>query len=162
MAKTHKIEIPNIVFEQPLFQNERIAADWKHMRSQITSATQLEAAYRVIAPEVAALRLRLSEGDAQQLLALYNKTVTDGRYLRDLMTDPAGVAAKLGVPLSAAAGAAIKRVGTIQALQTATGEATAATAIVAVVVIAVVIVIVFGPKRPRKQLVVDSSGIVKM
>jgi len=48
---------PNIIFQQPLFHSEHIAANWHQMRSQLTSATQLEAAYRVIEPEVAALHL---------------------------------------------------------------------------------------------------------
>jgi len=103
----------------------------------------------------------VNEADAQQVLDLYNKTVTDGRYLGDLMTDPAGVAAKLGVPLSATAEAAIKRVGSIQALHTAAEETRLAPLIVVIVVIAIVIVIVFGPPRDQ-AVVVDSSGIVKI
>jgi hypothetical protein len=153
--------IRKIAFEQPLFQSERIAGDWKQMRSQITSATQLEVAYKAVEPEVSALRLNLNDADAQQLLELYNKTVTDGRYLRDLIGDPAGVAAKLNVSLSASAAEAMKRIGTMRALQTALEEGGKITPylFVAVVVIAIVVVIAFGPGG---SVVVDSSGIVKI
>jgi hypothetical protein len=159
--RLNNVGIPDLVFEQPLFQSERIAAGWERMRAQITSATQLEAAYKIVAPEIEGLRMELEDADVQQVLDLYNMTVTDGRYLRDLMTDPAGVAEKLRVPLSAAAEAAIKQVGNTRAIQTMDREQ-AAPVVVAVVVVAVVVVIVFGPKEPRRRTVVDSSGIVKM
>ena len=160
METTGKASTLDMAFEQPLFQRERIAADWKRMRSEITSATDLEAAYKAIAPEVAALKLKLTDAEGEELLELYNATVSDGRYIGELTTDPAGVAKKLKVKVSDNAVAAIKKAGSIKALQTSDQVSAAVSPIVAVVVVAVVIVIVFGPKEPKRK-VVDSSGIVK-
>jgi hypothetical protein len=79
-----------LAFERPLFQREFTTADWKRMRFQITSVTALEAAYRVVQPQVAELGLDLSDSDSDsdQLFALYNAVVADGRYISSLVKDP--------------------------------------------------------------------------
>ncbi|MFG3257216.1 hypothetical protein [Streptomyces sp. NPDC048172] len=154
-------ENPDIAFEQPLFHSSRLAADWERMRAHITSATELESAYSVIQPQISDLGIQLSDSDAGQLMDLYNAAVKDGRYLDDLVSDPAGVAKRLKMRISKNAAAELKRAGSIEALRTEQGKAAIGPG-VAVVVVAVVIVVVFGPKdRPRPQ-VVDSSGVVKI
>ncbi|MFF0741871.1 hypothetical protein ACFYVL_15855 [Streptomyces sp. NPDC004111] len=153
---------PKVAFEQPLFHREFIAADWKRMRSQITSTTALEAAYRVVQPQVAELGIDLSEEDSEQLRLLYNATVADGRFIGRFMKDPKGVAKKLKMEVSDEAVEAVKRASTIGALRPQEEDVGGAGA--AIVVVAVVIVIVFGPKRPSRGTpqVLDSSGIAKL
>lgn len=152
---------PNVAFEQPLFQSDRIAGDWDDMRSQITSVTQLEAAYRAIEPDLLADRPQLSEEEARQVVELYNQAVVDGRYIADLMVDPAGVASRLGLPLSATAEEAIVRAGQLPAVRAqreAVVPLVGTVAIVGIVVLGVVLVV----DPVTKKAVVDSSGIVKL
>jgi hypothetical protein len=132
-----------------------MSEDWELMRSQITSTTQLEAAYLLVQPQVEALGLTLDKKDAQKILDLYNATVTDGRYIDDLVADPIGVARKLNVRISKQAAEALKQAGSIEAFRPEVQGWSQ------ILIVAIVIVIVFGPHVEGTQ-VVDSSGIVKI
>ncbi|MFD8291101.1 hypothetical protein ACFXAO_16000 [Streptomyces lavendulae] len=157
-----KTKLPNVSFKEPLFHAERISADWQNMRSQITSATQLEAAYRVIEPQIENLAPELSDEDRKQVLALYNSTVTDGRYLKDLLADPADVAAKLGLNISKAGETAIKRAGRLPAIRDLPEEALLPLVGVVAIVAVPVIVIVIVVDPVKEPAVIDESGIVKL
>lgn len=132
------------------------------MNALVTSKAQLQADYTALQQQAASANLNLSPADAQQALDLYNATVTDGRYLKDLMTDPAGVANKLSLPLSATAAQQIKTVGSMQAFQPG-GTALSAQSPVEVVCVAIIVLILARPVGVAPtQVVVDSSGVVKV
>ncbi|WP_199443473.1 hypothetical protein [Umezawaea beigongshangensis] len=154
--------MPKILFQQSLQLSERISDDWARMRSQLVSAAHLEAAHGVIAAELP-LDIQLAEDDARQLVALYNQAVIDGRYLNKLTVEPAEVAQALGVEISAAAENGLKRIGELNAVRAANEEAAVpfvgVVAVVGIVVLGVVLVV---DPAVRSEVVVDSSGIVKL
>jgi len=152
----------NIAFQQPLFLDERIAADWQDMHFQITSATQLEAAYRAVEPEVAALDVRLTEADARQVVDLYNAAVVDGRFLKDVMARPGWVAEQLDLPLSDDAETAIQQAGELPAVQIAKRAVVPFVGVVAVVAVPVIVVVIIIDPHIKEPVVVDASGVLKL
>src|SRR5690348_7473381 len=96
---------------------ERVGEAWDRMRAQIPSSPEFETIYKKVEPHVAAMRLQLSDAEAEEVLALYHRTVTDGRYIKEFVSDPGAVAKKLNLPLSPASEVAIQRVGSLPALQ---------------------------------------------
>jgi hypothetical protein len=154
---------PRVVYQQSLELERRIGDDWASMRKQVISARQLEAAYGAVQNEISALDLRLSPEAAQQVVDLYNKAVLDGRYLKDLTIDPRSVAQALDLSLSAEGEAGLKRLGELGAIRTAREEAlvplVGVVAIVGIVVLGVVLVV---DPAVRDEVVIDSSGVVKL
>jgi hypothetical protein len=153
---------PDVIFQQSLALNDEVAADWDSMRRQIVSASQLEAAYRTAHSELATLNVQVSEDDARQMVDLYNATVADGRYLKELTTDPAKVARELARPLSAAGEAGLKQLGELRAVSLARDDAViplvGAVAVVGIVVIGITLIV---DPHVREPVVVDSSGTLK-
>lgn len=98
--------------------------------------------------------------DLRQVLDLYNATVIDGRYIDELATNPRSVAARLDMPLSDAAAAAIEharklvvqRFGT--SFEVADGKK--------IVAVAIVVVIVIRAEAKPYDVVIDSSGVIKV
>lgn len=132
------------------------------MRRAITSTTVLEAAYRSGSTEAQNLNLRATPEEGREALDLYNKAVRDGRYIRELSTDPARVAEELDVSLSPGAAALLREATRLSVMQGAdgTGMPRSDTELVAVAVI-VVIILVEAP-GPETELIVDASGQVKL
>ena len=104
--------------------------------------------------------------DLRQVLDLYNATVIDGRFIDDLATAPKSVAARLGLEISDAAAAAIEegrkavvqRFGTTfsvsSELSVSSGKKIVAVAIAAIIVIR-------ADEKPY-EIIVDSSGVIKV
>lgn len=141
---------PQIVFQQPLFghnldQLHKVIASPQNLATRVNAATA--------AAQKANLAFPQAVGD--EALALYNATVTDGRYIQDFKTDPAGVAAKLGLPISQATVDAIKEVSSLGPVRTPGGAAEISDVVAAAIIVLVLAV------SPDQELVVDSSGLLK-
>jgi hypothetical protein len=90
--------------------------------------------------------------DAKQALAVYNKIVADGRYVKQFASNPSAAAKRLGLELTAAQADKIRA-----AIATASGGAAATDVeLVAVAVIVLVLAVV-----PDREIVIDSAGRIK-
>ncbi|MDQ1031657.1 hypothetical protein QF035_009239 [Streptomyces umbrinus] len=155
-------QLPSIYFKHPLFQSEALAGSVEKMRRSITSTTVLEAAYRSGSAEAQARNLSATPEEGREALDLYNKAVRDGRYIKELSTDPVRVAEQLDVSLSPGAAALLQEATTLSLMQGAdgTGMARSDTELIAVAVI--VIIILLEAPTPDTEVIVDESGQVKL
>lgn len=99
------------------------------------------------------------EDDLQQIVQLYNATVTDGRFIDELATDPKSVAARLGVELSDSAAEEFTRARTAVVNHFGGVSPFLPKRIIA---IAIVVVIAIAAKPESYDVVIDSSGVVKL
>lgn len=121
------------------------------LQTAITNAKQL----------LQAKKYDLSEDDRQQIVQLYNATVVDGRFIDELATNPKLVATRLGIELSDSAAAQLTQAGTDVAHHFGTISPYLPKRIIAIVV--VVVLIVAGARVPEpRDVVIDSSGRVKL
>lgn len=97
-----------------------------------------------------------------QVVSLYNATVTDGRYIDDLIKDPAWVAHELGMELSEEA--AFELVSAGQAVNAHFGPRAdfALGTGKKIVAAAVVVFIAIRAETKPYDVVIDSSGLVKV
>jgi hypothetical protein len=94
----------------------------------------------------------VSDGVRKDALSLYNKAVTDGRYVQQLKTNPRLVAEKLGMRVGPEAIGAIGKVtDRISGENEGPVEA----------VIAVAVVIVLAPKIPAEGIVIDELATLR-
>lgn len=98
--------------------------------------------------------------DLRQVLSLYNATVVDGRYIDALATDPKAVAAKLDLELSDTAALAIEEAR--KAVVQRFGDTFAVSGGKKIVAIVIVGVIAIRAESKPYEVVVDSSGLIKV
>lgn len=151
-------EYPRVTFKQPFFHDKLISESVERMRRSITSITALEAAYRIAQPEMRSRGISATRSQAEEALNLYNKAVQDGRFIKELTKDPAGVAEKLGLELSPEVASLMQETGTLSILQAQ--EAGAARSDVELV--AVAIIVIFLVSDPNVDVVIDESGLIKL
>jgi hypothetical protein len=126
----------------------------------------LEDAYEIAKDKVDSIDLEVSGEDQEQMVELYNATVTDGRYIKDFATNPKSVAENLGLPISDSAAAAIVQVG--DAVGVTANPDHPALAIVAIAIIVVFIIVQLPSDRREgrgdeaEKVVIDSSGLLKL
>jgi hypothetical protein len=94
--------------------------------------------------------------DLQQILSLYNATVTDGQFIDDLVTDPKAVADRLGLDLSDSAAAAMEQA------QSTVVQNFNTFGLPKLVIVAVMIGIALAAETGASELVIDSSGVIKV
>ncbi len=105
---------------------------------------------------VSAAATKQLSADASQALAVYNKVVADGRFVKQFATDPGGAAQKLGLKLSPAQAGRIQEVAGISAKGGKGGVLADDVELVAVAIIVLVLADV-----PDRDIVVDTTGIIK-
>lgn len=93
-------EKARVLWQQPLFYREAIAANYETRDKFIKSIPELEAALSLCLSDPAADEIEASEETIKETLNFYNMVVTDGRFIETLKTNPEGVAEKLCVKIS--------------------------------------------------------------
>jgi hypothetical protein len=107
--------MPEIVFQQSIHLREKMRKNWPHLERLIASADVVaagfDAAIRDTLTREKMRSARISPRAGREALQLYNRAVADGRYVAELLTNPARVAKKLDVKISDSALYAIKIAG---------------------------------------------------
>jgi hypothetical protein len=107
--------MPEIVFQQSIHLREKMRKNWPHLERLIASADVVaagfDAAIRDTLTREKMRSARISPRAGREALQLYNRAVADGRYVAELLTNPARVAKKLDVKISDSALYAIKVAG---------------------------------------------------
>jgi hypothetical protein len=159
---------PNIVFQQSVFGVEKIKEKWPHLERLITSRDLVTAALERTASSPRwqrdPLLANIAPATANEVLAFYNTVVADGRYVAELPTDARGVAKKLNYAMSDVAFDTMKSIVlTIPEENPAVVIAVATGAGIAIAGgLAITTATASGAVDPRKQIVIDESGIVKI
>jgi hypothetical protein len=96
---------------------------------------------------------KVRSADAAQALEVYNKVIADGRFVKEFGTDPGGTAQKLGLKLSPA------QIAQIEAAYNVIGQKPIPDSVEVVCVAIIVLALAASPVH--RDLVVDTSGIVK-
>lgn len=112
-------------------------------------------------------RVSLDDPINKEILDFYNKTVVNGKYLKDWATEPRGVAEKLRIKVSDAAierirDSDIKRFVDQSIFTGAGGEVMNGGAVAVAVVVVIVVVLWSGPAYLKERLIVDRSGLIKL
>jgi hypothetical protein len=166
----HMAENPleSIIYQHVVYGTGTILTGYPDLRAAPIQPAELQAAVAHAKPLLQGHEYESSQSsddDLQQIRRLYNATVIDGRFLDDLAIDPKSVAAKLGVELSDSAEAEIKgarkavagrfgpRFG-FEGFEVANGKK--------IVAIAVVVVIAIRAQKTPYDVVIDSSGVIKV
>lgn len=155
---------PNIAFERPLFMSDRMRANWSTMRHMIISPERLEAAYHLVQADPQVKQLKLTDADAKALADLYNKVVTNGDSRQDFIKDPAKIAAKYHVTLSAVALDQLRKAGAIKAVHDTLhpGGGTNESPVEVVAVAIIVLVLARPTDQLDHQIVVNSAGAIRI
>jgi len=136
-----------------VFQKSADAAD-----HHIKSADAVTAGYVALKDNEEAAKLSPNPQVAQETLAFYNAVVRDGRYVGLLKTDPQKAADNLGLSVSPEV---LKTLTRSAELKVDVSKETQQLGEVGVASIAVAVVVVTSPQADN-QVVVDSSGLVKL
>jgi hypothetical protein len=119
----------------------------------VTSA-QLDAQHR---------QFTVSAANSKEIVALYNATVKDGRFIRQFGSNPAQVAAKLNLSLSANAAAEITKASQLAGAHVPVRPGGGAGPISSVTVVCIAVVVVLcADTGPNSRVIVDRSGMVKI
>jgi hypothetical protein len=157
---------PDVVFQQSLVSGEYGNEKWPHLKKLITSRDELAAAYERAARDPKwkqdPLLAKLEPGTAKEILDFYNAVVADGRYVAELQTDPQAAARKLRLDISDRAFETIKSLVKLPGDNTMSVVAAAVVVSIAVVGVAAAVAVANAHVDPRKQIVIDESGIVKV
>lgn len=151
--------MPNIKFVQPIGLQQAKTRTGK----TIPSASVLDSAISLAQMDAKNKGFKANPSAAKEIETFYNAAVKDGRYLRELGTDPAGVAQKIGAKLSASSAAEIKNAALLHGASTSVigshgGEQADW---VEVVCVAVVVVLCATP-APGAEVLIDRSGMIKL
>jgi hypothetical protein len=105
-----------------------------------------------------------TRAERRQIVALYNKCVTDGRFIGDLAKNPRVVARKLRVQLSESAADQLIRAGEAlsPSIERAPGEADGVELVAVAIIVLVLAASPTTAGRPAESVIVDSSGLVKL
>ena len=162
MKRIHKV-----VFEQSLFAPEIIKQKWPDLQHMITCRDELAAAFDRQARHPKwredPLLANMTRETGREMLDFYNAVVADGRYIADLATDPKRVARRLKLDVSDLVFETIK--STIRL----PGDDKAMTVVGAAIVVSISVVglaaataVANSAIDPRKRIVIDESGQVKI
>jgi hypothetical protein len=148
----------NIHLVQPLFPAEHLGANLAAAKKVITSPNLLAAAVKISADEAKTANFTVSQPDATEALKVYNAVIADGRFIKEFNSDPAKVAQKLNMQLSAGAVAAIKTAATFKGSTFGSGG----TAEFPTEVVCVTIIVLVLARAPQGDILVDRSGVIKI
>lgn len=158
----------NIIYQHAVYGTGTTLTGQSNIRAALIQPDELQAAVVHAKPlfqahdhESYESDLQQGEYDLQQILQLYNATVIDGRFIDDLATDPKSVAAKLGVELSDPAASEIKRARAAVANRFG-DNFNYALRPSKIVAIAIVVVIAIRAESKPYDVVIDSSGLIKV
>jgi hypothetical protein len=164
--------LENITYQHVIYGARTILSGRSNIRAALIQPEEFEAAIAHAKPladaeiersrgssESSEYDLKRGESDLYQILDVYNATVIDGRFIDDLATDPKSVAAKLGIQLSDSAAAAMEEARVAVAGRFGYSVALRPSKIVA---IAIVVVIAIRADEKPYEIVVDSSGLIKV
>lgn len=151
--------MPNINFVQPVGISQAKATG-----KFIPSASALDRAVSMAQMDAKTKGFKANPASAKEIQTFYNAAVKDGRYLRDLGTDPAGVAQKIGVQLSASAATEIQNAARLHGASTTVigGHGGEKADWVEVVCVAVVVVLCAAPAPGAAEILIDRSGMIKI
>jgi len=144
-----------LLFQQPVNTVEALVEKWPHLSHVIPSAAHLEAGVQVFRRNPKTKEIKVTPEEAREAAAFYNKLITDGRYVALAKENPAEAAKKLGVRISPAALEAVQAGFTVVGLESLNGDLK-----VAVTVVVCIVILVISP--PGEEIVIDSSGIMKI
>ncbi len=168
MARRKAASKPEVVFEQVISGKEGIKQRWPELSRVAADRDKLVAAFDAAQrepmwkndPRLA----RVSKSTARQTLDFYNKVVADGRYLRELHTDPAAAARKLKIKASPKVLGVMSAIGS--GLATRGKKANPGLVVVggSIVVVGLAITAAVTAFRhdPKERILVDESGFVKL
>lgn len=130
----------------------------------IPSASVLDHALSIAQMDAKTKGFKAEPKSTKEIELFYNAAVKDGRYLRDLGTDPAGVAHKIGAKLSAGAVAEIKNAARLHGASPAVigGQGGEQADWVEVVCVAVVVVLCASTAPGAEEILIDRSGMIKL
>jgi BioD-like phosphotransacetylase family protein len=149
-------DLKNVIFQAPLFHADNLAENMNIANKFITSSTQLAAAVRLAKKDADAANFSTTPAISAEVTDVYNAVISDGRYIKDFSIDPGGVAVKLGKNLSAPSIAAVKAAGKFRG-----ADPGVAASSVEVVCVAVIVVLCAKPSAGA-EVIVDSSGQLKL
>ena len=145
------------MFQQPLLRTQYIAQNWNNLRDVICPAP-LAAAYELSIADAKRAKFQVPEAQANEILAAYNKVVADGRFVRDFGKEPAKVAKELGIRLSDAAAGTIAKAGAFKGANPGGPISDD----VSVVCVAIIVVVCCVARNPDQEVIIDSSGALKL
>lgn len=108
---------------------------------------------RIFETVTAAARKKRS-AEARHALEVYNKVVADGRFVKEFATDPGGAAQNLGLKLSPLQIEQIQEAGRVS------GGGGVAADTVELVAVAIIVLVLAGV--PESEIVIDSTGMIKV
>lgn len=166
-----KNSLDAIIYQHVVYGAGTILTGQTDIRSALIQPEELEAAIAHAVPLLKARGADQKEGkankssqyglpqatsDLQQILSLYNATVTDGQFIDDLVTDPKAVAERLGLDLSDSAAAAMEQTQStvVQNFNTFGWPK--------IVIVAIMVGIALAAETDGSELVIDSSGVIKV
>jgi hypothetical protein len=101
--------------------------------------------------------IKTTDSEADEALAFYNRLIIDGRYVKLALEHPDEAAIKLGVPVSQGALRAVQAGLALPGAKVSDNGTTLAT-----IAVVVVILVIISNKDPEQEVVVDSSGVIKI
>jgi hypothetical protein len=165
-----KNPLESIIYQHVIYGARTILTGRSNIKAALILPDELEAAIAHARPlfdaetqkgnDSSGYDLKSAETDLRQILDVYNAAVIDGRFIDDIATDPKSVAAKLGLKLSDSAAAAMEEA------RAAVAERFLGSFALSdgkkIVAVAIVVVIVIRAEEKPYEIVVDSSGVIKV
>lgn len=130
------------------------------MSKGILTQSKIQNDLKIAANTVKTSNLKVSKADAEAIAKFYNAVVLDGRFIKELSTNPQDVANKLKIKLSPSA---IKNFQSAIAIAASGHGGTVSTDVelVAVAVIVVIICLDVAENVANTHVIMDESGILK-
>ncbi len=146
-----------IFFQQPVNTVDSLVEKWPRLGRLVPSAEYIEAGLRVFRADGKFPKIEMTESEADEALAFYNRLITDGRHVKLALEHPEEAALKLGVPVSEGALRAVRAGLSSPGAKVSDNGGTLAT-----IAVVVVILVVVSGKDADQEIVVDSSGVIKI
>ena len=141
--------MPQYPLKAPIFK--------QNPESTNLSESSFHSSFSEIAKKAQAANFKPTTTDANHILEVYNQVVKDGRYVKQFASDPAGAATKLGLKLTPTEASEIQQAGRLSG-----GSADGDPGDVGGILITVGVVLVIVAVHPENQVIVDSSGMIKV
>jgi len=150
--------MPVVKFQQTINTVESLIEKWPLLEPVILSAEFVQTGLEVYSRDPRSREIKVTDAEANEAVAFYNKLITDGRFVKLAQQKPDEAAKNLGVAISPGA---VKAVKTALAIHPVYSSGEADRPSTGTIVAVIICVVAFGRSKPS-DIVVDSSGIVKI
>ncbi len=174
-----KPRIPHIEISYPLVSDESWTLNRKRLSDIISARTKINTALQTAIqdPAISKSTFKLSKSDSTKLINVYNAVVADGRFIREFLSDPGGVAKKLRMSLPPSAVDAVHKASKAKGISALPITPAPESKIVIGIVVIVLVVILSnvdegrfcgsikvskGPHKFTKKLCFDRSKLLKL